>query len=87
MVPVPNDMSGLEREMASGTVKVFSKSQGSGWIRPDTGGDLVYVHKSGVVRKDTDRAATLEVGQRVEYSVGQREKGPAAVNVTVTSAS
>ncbi|HEV2528637.1 MAG TPA: cold shock domain-containing protein [Thermomicrobiales bacterium] len=71
--------------MASGTVKVFSKSQGSGWIRPDSGGNLVYVHRSGVVRTDADRAATLEAGQRVEYQVGQREKGPAAINVTVTA--
>ncbi len=69
--------------MASGTVKVFSKSQGSGWIRPDSGGQLVYVHRSGVVRTDSARAAALEAGQRVEYQVGQREKGPAAVNVTV----
>ena len=70
--------------MASGTVKVFSKSRGSGWIRPDSGGNLVYVHRSGVVRSDAERAASLEAGQRVEYQVGQRDKGSAAINVTVS---
>jgi cold shock CspA family protein len=72
--------------MASGTVKVFSTSQGSGWIRPDTGGDLVYVHRSGIVRTEAERAASLQAGQRVDYQIGQREKGPAAINVTVVSA-
>ena len=71
--------------MATGTVKVFSGSRGSGWIRPDTGGNLVHVHRSGIVRTVADRAATLEMGQRVEYQMGQREKGPSAVNVTVTT--
>lgn len=71
--------------MATGTVKVFSSGRGSGWIRPDAGGNLVYVHKSGIVRTVADRAASLEAGQRVEYQMGQREKGPSAVNVTVTT--
>jgi CspA family cold shock protein len=71
--------------MATGTVKVFSPARGSGWIRPDAGGNLMFVHKSGVVRTAADRAASLEVGQKVEYQVGQREKGPAAINVTVVS--
>ena len=73
--------------MATGTVKTFSPTQGSGWIRPDAGGNLMYVHKSGIVRTVADRAASLEVGQKVEYQVGQREKGPAAVNVTVVTGS
>ncbi len=71
--------------MATGTVKTFSPAQGSGWIRPDAGGNLMYVHKSGIVRTVVDRAAALEVGQRVEYQVGQREKGPSAINVTVVT--
>lgn len=70
--------------MATGTVKTFSNGQGSGWIRPDAGGNLVYVHRSGVTRTDSERAATLTVGQRVEYQIGQREKGPAAINVVTT---
>lgn len=68
--------------MATGTVTVFSRSQGRGWIRPDSGGSLVHVHRSGVVRTG-ERSASLEKGQRVEYQIGQREKGPSATNVTV----
>ena len=67
--------------MATGTVKVWSKSNGFGWIQPDSGGDRVYVHKSGVERRAADRAAWLEPGERVEYQIGQRPKGPAAINV------
>ncbi|HEY8447777.1 MAG TPA: cold shock domain-containing protein [Thermomicrobiales bacterium] len=69
--------------MPVGTVKVWSKSGGYGWIKPEGKGDLVYVHKSGVVRRDPNRAAWLEPGERVEYQMGQRPKGPAAINVRV----
>lgn len=67
--------------MATGTVKVWSAGRGSGWIRPDSGGDLVYVHKSGVVTQETDSAPRLESGQRVEFQIGQRPKGSAGINV------
>jgi len=67
--------------MATGTVKVWSKANGFGWIQPDSGGNRVYVHKSGIERRIADRAAWLEPGEKVEYQIGQREKGPAAINV------
>ena len=67
--------------MATGTVRVWSASRGSGWIKPDGGGDQVYVHKSGVVAEQADRAPRLERGQRVEFQIGQRPKGAAAINV------
>ncbi len=68
-------------EMATGTVKVWSPARGSGWIKSDGGGDLVYVHKSGIVREVEGRAPRLERGQRVEFQIGQRPKGSAAINV------
>lgn len=71
--------------MPTGTVKVYSKSRGSGWIMPDSGGNRVYVHKSGIVHDDTGSAPRLEKGQRVEFQVGQRPKGPAAINVQPAS--
>ena len=67
--------------MATGTVKVYSPSRGSGWIRPDSGGNAVYVHKSGIVREQENVAPRLEKGQRVEFQIGQRPKGPSAINV------
>jgi CspA family cold shock protein len=69
--------------MATGTIKVYSHGRGSGWIRPDSGGSLVYVHKSGIVRENEAQAPRLEQGQRVEFQIGQRPKGPAAINVRV----
>ena len=71
--------------MATGTVKVYSPGRGSGWIRPDSGGNLVYVHKSGIVREQEGTAPRLEQGQRVEFQIGQRPKGPAAINVRVVT--
>lgn len=67
--------------MAVGTVKVWSRSRGSGWIRSDGGGDPVYVHKSGVEAEIAGTAPSLEPGQRVEFQIGQRPKGSAAINV------
>ncbi|CAA9558950.1 MAG: hypothetical protein AVDCRST_MAG70-1504 [uncultured Thermomicrobiales bacterium] len=67
--------------MPVGTVRVYSPRRGSGFIVPDSGGDRVYVHKSGIATEGDGPRMTLEVGQRVEFSIGQRPKGPAAVNV------
>ena len=71
--------------MATGTVKVYSPSRGSGWIRPDSGGNAVYVHKSGIVREQENVAPRLAKGQRVEFQIGQRPKGPSAINVRPVS--
>lgn len=67
--------------MATGTVQVWSQGRGSGWIKPDAGGDRVYVHKSGVTAAEEGRAPSLAAGQRVEFQIGQRPKGSAAINV------
>lgn len=67
--------------MAFGSVSVWSAGRGSGWIKPESGGNLVYVHKSGIADSEPGRAPSLEKGQRVEYQVGQRPKGAAAINV------
>ena len=72
--------------MALGSVKVWSASRGSGWIKPDSGGNLVYVHKSGIADRVEGAAPKLEKGQRVEYQVGQRPKGAAAINVRPAAA-
>lgn len=67
--------------MANGTVLVWSHSRGSGWIRPDSGGNRVYVHRSGLEATPDGSSARLDPGQRVEYQIGQRPKGSAAINV------
>ena len=59
-----------------GTVKWFNSTKGFGFITPSDGGNDVFVHK-------TDAPDSLREGDRVEFDVGEGEKGPKATNVRV----
>ncbi|MHC4691395.1 MAG: cold-shock protein [Planctomycetota bacterium] len=65
--------------MSTGTVKWFNSSKGFGFITPDDGGDDFFVHHSEI---KTTGYASLDEGQKVEFEVGQGQKGPCATNVT-----
>ncbi|MCK5113247.1 MAG: cold-shock protein [Phycisphaerae bacterium] len=65
--------------MSQGTVKFFNEGKGFGFIAPDDGGKDLFVHSSEI--KNTDGRATLNEGQKVEFEVGQGQKGPCATNV------
>ena len=65
--------------MAEGTVKWFNSDKGFGFITPDDGGKDLFVHFSEI-RGDGFRK--LDEGQRVQFEVGQGNKGPAATGVT-----
>jgi CspA family cold shock protein len=68
-----------------GTVKWFNARKGYGFITPSEGdmeGD-VFVHYSNIGGSD-DEFKTLYEGDEVEFEVEQGQKGPQAVNVTVT---
>ena len=65
--------------MSRGTVKWFNDSKGFGFITPDGGGQDLFVHHSEI---KTQGYATLDEGQKVEFTVGQGKKGPCATNVT-----
>ncbi len=64
--------------MSTGTVKWFNSSKGYGFITPDDGGKDLFVHHSEV---KTSGYAPLDEGQKVEYDVGEGQKGPCAKNV------
>ena len=64
-------------ERKTGTVKWFNDQKGYGFIAQDEGGD-VFVHFSAITEEGF---RSLTEGQRVEFSVEQGSKGPAAVNV------
>ncbi len=63
-----------------GVVKWFNPTKGFGFIEQDGGND-VFVHYSAI---SSDGYRSLDEGQRVEFSVVQGQKGPAAENVTVS---
>lgn len=58
----------------TGVVKWFDASKGFGFIARENGTDI-FVHFSAIV---ADGYRTLEEGQRVEFSLAQGHKGPAA---------
>lgn len=64
--------------MNTGTVKWFNADKGYGFITPDDGGKDLFVHHSEI---KVDGYATLNDGQKVEYTIGQGQKGPCATNV------
>ena len=61
-----------------GTVKWFNSEKGFGFITPDNGGADVFVHYSEI---QTSGYRSLEENQRVEFEIGQGQKGPQAQSV------
>jgi len=65
--------------MSTGTVKWFDETKGFGFITPDDGGKDLFVHHSEI--QSGGGYATLKDGQKVEFEVGQGQKGPCAIKV------
>ncbi|CAI6211116.1 Cold shock-like protein CspG [Escherichia coli] len=66
----------------TGLVKWFNADKGFGFITPDNGSKDVFVHFSAIQSNDF---RTLDEGQKVEFSVEDGAKGPAASNVIALS--
>ena len=62
--------------MSKGTVKFFNGSKGFGFITPESGDDLFF-HVSEI-QGDEPRD-----GDKVEFEIGQGQKGPCALSVKV----
>lgn len=68
--------------MANGTVKWFNESKGYGFIRPNDGGEDVFVHYSAIKGSGF---RTLAEGQSVSFEVEKGPKGLQATQVMVAA--
>lgn len=64
--------------MTTGKVKWFNNAKGYGFIRPDAGGDDLFVHYSYI---DMEGYKSLKAGQAVSYEVREANKGLHAVSI------
>ncbi len=63
----------------TGKVKWFDSKKGYGFILPDEGGEI-FVHYTGI---SAEGFKALTEGQRVEFEIGDNERGKQAINVIV----
>jgi len=68
-----------EHGMGTGTVKWFNADKGFGFITPDDSDKDLFVHHSEI--QSGGGYASLADGQKVEFEVGQGQKGPCANKV------
>ncbi len=64
--------------MQTGSVISFKEDRGYGFIRPQDGGDNVYVHVSALQAAGIDKLAP---GQRVSYEVLSKDGKTSAVDI------
>ena len=65
--------------MATGKVKWFNPTKGYGFIKPDDGGEDLFVHHSSI---QGDGYKSLKEHQSVTFEVEDGDKGPQATNVS-----
>jgi CspA family cold shock protein len=69
---------GLIMTTQTGTVKWFNETKGFGFIAPDDGGKDLFAHFKEI---QGTGFKVLAENQRVEFDVGQGQKGPQAMRI------
>lgn len=64
--------------VSTGTVKWFNDAKGFGFITPSEGGEDLFAHFKEI---QGSGFKTLDEGARVEFEIGQGQKGPQAQGV------
>ena len=67
--------------MATGTVKWFNDAKGYGFITPQDGSKDLFVHHSNILG---DGFKSLTEGASVSFDERAGQKGPEAINVTMS---
>lgn len=65
--------------METGTVKFFNEDKGFGFIAPENGGKDLFVHSTDITN------GPITKDDKVEFEVGEGQKGPCAKNVSLKS--
>lgn len=73
------EVSLIMNNRQSGIVKWFSRLKGYGFINPDDGEQEVFVHYTAI---EGEGYRNLYEGDRVEFDLVDRGKGPQAQNVS-----
>ena len=63
--------------MPTGKVKWFNTQKGFGFIIPDDGSYVIFVHANAI------EGGSLQANEKVRYEIGQEPLGPCAEGVTV----
>lgn len=62
--------------MQEGTVKFFNETKGFGFIKPNDGGQDIFVHSTGLIDE-------IQENDQVTYETERGKKGINAVNVKI----